>query len=93
MSGIKARAEILFFTDSFDKPQVMLTGRWSAREINKVGALLYKAYRLHLRAIQRGEKSLKENLDLETTFDLTSVEEIEESEDAEKEEVSDGRER
>ena len=86
MNEIKARAEIIFYVDSFDKPEVILTGRWSAKEINKVGALLYKEYRKHLRAIQRGEKLLEEPLNVHTTLDLETEEEEEE-----KEEVSDAR--
>ena len=84
---IKARAEILFFTDPFEKPTVILTGRWSAKDVNKASGLLARQFKRYIRQIQKGEVNLEEApVEVEE-------EEVEASEatQTEEEEVSDGR--
>ena len=76
---IKSRAEIMFFDDRFEKPTVILTGRWSAKDINKAGGLLAREFRRYIRRVQKGEVKLEE----------TPIEKVEELDAVVEEEVSD----
>jgi len=78
---IKARAEIIFYDDKFEKPEVILTGRWTAREVNRASGILAREYRRYIRSIQKGELTLEET---PVTLNEESVEE-----EPDKEEVSD----
>ena len=54
--GIRCKATIYVYTNKLEKPEVMLEGDWTGRDVVRAGGLLNKAYRLRIRDLQRAGK-------------------------------------
>lgn len=59
---IRCKATIYVYTNKLEKPEVMLEGDWTGRDVVRAGGLLNKAYRLRIRDLQRAGKLSSEEL-------------------------------
>ena len=60
--GVRCKATVYFYTDKMEKPEVILEGVWSGRDIVRSGSLLQKAYRFRIRDLQREGKLASEEV-------------------------------